>query len=143
MAERKLIAVCGATGKQGGSVVDALRARGGDAFAIRAVARDAAAPKARALADKRRADEVVAADFDDEASLSKAFEGAYGAFLVTNYWRVRSMRKKSASRRDRCLLRRGFWGCVFGAHAFCGCTGCVALCARDVTRCHAAQQQQR
>jgi uncharacterized protein YbjT (DUF2867 family) len=88
MAERKVIAVCGATGKQGGAVVDALLARGGGAFAIRGVARDASSPKARALVEKKGVAEVVSADFDDPASLVKAFEGAYGAFLVTNYWRV-------------------------------------------------------
>ena len=30
--------------------------------------------------------EVVAADLDDEASLVRAFTGAYGAFCLTNFW---------------------------------------------------------
>ncbi len=85
--ERKLVAVCGATGKQGGAVVDALLARGGDRFALRGITRDASKPKARELADKMGV-QVVSANFDDIASVEKAFRGAYGAFLVTDYWRV-------------------------------------------------------
>ena len=33
---------------------------------------------------------MVEADLDDEASMRDAFEGAYGAFLVTNYWAERT-----------------------------------------------------
>ena len=29
---------------------------------------------------------MLKADFDDIESLKKAFDGAYGAFVVTNYW---------------------------------------------------------
>ena len=29
---------------------------------------------------------MVEADISDEASVTKAFDGAYGAFLVTNFW---------------------------------------------------------
>jgi uncharacterized protein YbjT (DUF2867 family) len=82
MAERKVVAVCGATGKQGGSVVDALLARGSHVFTVRGVARNAGSAKAKALAE--RGGQVVAADYDNAASLHKAFEGAYGAFLVMN-----------------------------------------------------------
>ena len=85
MAEqRPVIAVCGATGKQGGSVVDALLARGGGRFAVRGAARNCESPKARALA--ARGVELACADFDDPASLQRAFAGAHGAFCVTNYW---------------------------------------------------------
>jgi uncharacterized protein YbjT (DUF2867 family) len=51
---------------------------------VRALTRHPDADKARALADAGA--EVVAADLDDEASLVRAFEGAYGAFCVTNFW---------------------------------------------------------
>jgi len=53
-------------------------------FKARAVTRDVHSDKAQALA--RLEAEVVAANVDDEASLEKAFEGAYGAFCVTFYW---------------------------------------------------------
>jgi uncharacterized protein YbjT (DUF2867 family) len=74
---KKLIAVVGATGQQGGSVVRALQA--GKQFKIRALTRNPA--KHRELAD-----EVVQADLDRPETLSAAFEGAHGVFLVTNPW---------------------------------------------------------
>jgi uncharacterized protein YbjT (DUF2867 family) len=74
--DRKLIAVIGATGQQGGGVVRALQASG--EFKVRALTRDP---------DKHRqlADEVVKADLDSPETLEAAFEGAYGVFLVTNF----------------------------------------------------------
>ncbi len=53
-------------------------------FAVRALTRDPSSEKATALA--ARGAEVVQADIDDEASVRSAFEGAYGAFCVTNFW---------------------------------------------------------
>jgi len=73
--EKKLIAVFGATGKQGGSVVRALQASG--QFNVRALSRDPS--KHRELAD-----EVVEADLNRPETLKAAFEGAHGVFLVTN-----------------------------------------------------------
>lgn len=84
MADRKIIAVVGATGAQGGGLVRAILDDPGSGFLVRAVTRDADSDKARALA--RSGAEVVAADIDDEASLARAMEGAYGAYLVTFYW---------------------------------------------------------
>ena len=83
---RKTVAVCGATGKQGGAVVDAMLRRGAQQFSVRAVVRDASSAKAKALAQKGV--EVVTANYDDPASLQKAFDGAWGAFCITNYWRA-------------------------------------------------------
>jgi uncharacterized protein YbjT (DUF2867 family) len=73
----KLIAVIGATGQQGGGVVRALQASG--QFKVRALTRNP---------DKHRdlADEVVNADLNRPETLKTAFEGAHGAFLVTNFW---------------------------------------------------------
>jgi uncharacterized protein YbjT (DUF2867 family) len=74
--DKKLIAVIGATGHQGGGVVRALQARG--QFKVRALTRDP---------DKHRelAEEVVEADLDKPETLKAAFEGAHGVFLVTNF----------------------------------------------------------
>src|SRR6201993_5404937 len=74
---QKLIAVIGATGQQGGSVVRALQAQG--QFKVRALTRHPA--KHRGLAD-----EVVEADLNRPETLNAAFEGAHGVFLVTNFW---------------------------------------------------------
>jgi uncharacterized protein YbjT (DUF2867 family) len=71
---KKLIAVIGATGNQGGGVVRALQA--GGQFKVRALTRSA---------DKHRdlADEVTEADLNRPETLAAAFKGAYGVFLVT------------------------------------------------------------
>ena len=84
MADRKVIAVVGATGAQGGGLVRAILADAGGPFTVRAITRDITSDKARALAAAGA--EVVAADVDDEASLVKAFTGAHGAFCVTFFW---------------------------------------------------------
>ena len=84
MTEKKIIAVVGATGSQGGGIARAILDDPTGPFALRALTRDATSPKARELA--ARGAEVVEADLDDEASVRRAFEGAYGAFVVTNFW---------------------------------------------------------
>jgi uncharacterized protein YbjT (DUF2867 family) len=84
MSEKKVIAVVGATGAQGGGLVRAILNDKDNSFAVRAITRDVNSDKAKDLA--RLGAEVVAADVDDPASLEKAFKGAYGAFCVTFYW---------------------------------------------------------
>src|SRR5436309_6702394 len=73
---KKLIAVIGATGHQGGGVVRALQAIG--QFKVRALTRNPG--KHRELAD-----EVVEADLNRPETLKAAFAGAHGVFLVTNF----------------------------------------------------------
>lgn len=84
MADKKIIAVVGATGAQGSGLVRAILADKSGQFAARALTRNPDSEKARALAAAGA--EVVKADVDDEASLTKAFTGAYGAFCVTFFW---------------------------------------------------------
>lgn len=84
MAGKKTIAVVGATGAQGNGLVRAILADPAGGFAVRAITRDPASDKGRALAALGA--EVVAANVDDEASLVRAFEGAHGAYCVTFYW---------------------------------------------------------
>ena len=75
--DRKLIAVIGATGHQGGAVLRALQA--GGQFQVRALTRNP---------DKHRdlTDEVVEADLNRPDTLQPAFAGAHGVFLVTSFW---------------------------------------------------------
>jgi uncharacterized protein YbjT (DUF2867 family) len=73
----RVIAVIGATGQQGGAVVRALQA--GGQFKVRALSRSPGE-------HRELADEVVEADLDRAETLKAAFEGAYGVFLVTNFW---------------------------------------------------------
>ena len=84
MAEKKIIAIVGATGMQGGGLVRAIVNDPGKTFIARALTRDVNADKAKALATLGV--EVVAADLDDVASLRRAFAGAYGVFCLTNFW---------------------------------------------------------
>jgi uncharacterized protein YbjT (DUF2867 family) len=84
MADKKIIAVVGATGAQGGGLVRAILNDQSGPFAARAITRNPTSDKARALAAEGV--EVVAADADSPESLEPAFAGAHGAFLVTNFW---------------------------------------------------------
>jgi len=84
---RKLIAVVGATGQQGGAVVRALQA--GGQFRVRALTRNPAK-------HPKLADEVVAADLNRPETLQAAFAGAHGVFLVTNAWEAGSDESKQA-----------------------------------------------
>ncbi len=84
MSEKRVLAVAGATGAQGGGLVRAILADPSGPFSARAITRDAGSEKARELA--RLGAEVVVADVDDAESLQKAFAGAHGAYCVTFYW---------------------------------------------------------
>jgi len=94
MAEKKIIAVLGATGAQGGGLAQAILADPNGGFAVRALTRDVNSDKAKALAQQGA--EVVAVDVDNPESLKKAFAGAYGAFCVTFYWAHFSPEKELA-----------------------------------------------
>jgi uncharacterized protein YbjT (DUF2867 family) len=84
MSAKRIIAITGATGAQGGGLARAILGDPSSAYAVRALVRDPQSPKAQALA--RLGAELVAADIDDEASLERGLKGAYGAFFVTFYW---------------------------------------------------------
>ena len=84
MSAKKVIAVAGATGAQGGGLVRSILADKGGEFAVRAITRDPASPQARALAAAGA--EVVAADVGDRSALARAFAGAHGAYCVTFFW---------------------------------------------------------
>ncbi|HEY5627047.1 MAG TPA: NmrA/HSCARG family protein [Nitrospira sp.] len=84
MAEKKIIAVVGATGAQGGGLVRAIMTEPGSGFIARAITRDVNSEKAKALA--KLGAEVLSANLDDVESLKRAFAGAYGAFCLTNFW---------------------------------------------------------
>jgi uncharacterized protein YbjT (DUF2867 family) len=92
---KKIIAVAGATGAQGGGLVRAILRDKDGPFAARALTRDVNSASAKALAAQGA--EVVAADLDDPASLDAAFHGAYGAFCVTFYWAHMSPTRETAN----------------------------------------------
>jgi uncharacterized protein YbjT (DUF2867 family) len=84
MSSKKIIAVVGATGAQGGGLARAILADPSGPFAVRAITRDTSSAPARALAAAGA--EVVAADLADPAAVARAFDGAFGAYCVTFFW---------------------------------------------------------
>src|SRR5688500_10425801 len=91
---KKIIAVVGATGAQGGGLARAILGDANSDFAVRAITRNPESPKAQELA--RLGAEVVRADLDDVESLKAAFRGCYGAFCLTNFWEHFSPEKETA-----------------------------------------------
>ena len=98
MNNKKIIAILGATGAQGGGLANAILDDPKSEFAVRAITRNVNSEKAIAL--KQKGAEVVAADVDDKASLIKAFKGAYGAYCVTFFWEHMSPEKEQAQARS-------------------------------------------
>ena len=74
---QKIIAICGARGAQGGSVMNELLKS--NEYKIRALSR-----QPNLIKDKNI--EVVYADYDKPETLEKAFKDCHGVFLVTNFW---------------------------------------------------------
>jgi uncharacterized protein YbjT (DUF2867 family) len=94
MADKKVIAVLGATGAQGGGLARAILNDPNGGFAARVLTRDVNSVKAKEFA--KMGAEVVAVDVDDPESLKKAFAGAYGAYCVTFFWTHFSPEKEMA-----------------------------------------------
>ncbi|MFE6894416.1 NmrA/HSCARG family protein [Streptomyces sp. NPDC057694] len=101
MTEKKVIAVVGATGGQGGGLVRAILEDVDSPFTVRALTRDTSSDKARQLADAGA--QVVRADVTDEASLVEALTGAHSAYLVTDFWQHMSAERE---KRDAAGLAR-------------------------------------
>jgi uncharacterized protein YbjT (DUF2867 family) len=104
MADKKIIAVVGATGAQGGGLVRAILADPDGEFAARAITRDVNSPGARELA--KLGAEVVAADVDDVDSIRRAFDGVYGSFCVTPFWHHFSADKEIEEARNLATAAR-------------------------------------
>lgn len=94
MADKRIIAVVGATGAQGGGLVRAILQDPSGGFAVRALTRNPKSDRAAELA--RLGAEVVGADLDHPESLKRAFQEAHGAYCVTNFWEHFSPEKEIA-----------------------------------------------
>jgi len=94
MTDKKIIAVVGATGAQGGGLARAILADKDSGFAARVLTRNPNSAKAVALA--KLGAQVAALDVDDPESVKKAFAGAYGAYCVTFFWDHFSTEKEMA-----------------------------------------------
>ncbi|KAI6648815.1 Nucleoside-diphosphate sugar epimerase [Oopsacas minuta] len=88
-----IIAVCGATGNQGGSVVKALLAT--KKYRVRALTRKPDGEKTKSLRDIGC--EVIKIDFDQSIEeMKSSFVGCQGAFLVTNFTEHLNIEKEIA-----------------------------------------------
>ena len=101
---KKIIAVAGATGSQGGGLARAILADPEGGFAVRALTRDVNSDKAKALA--KAGAEVVAANVDDAASVKKAFKGADAAYCVTFFWEHFSTEQEKAQAYNMALAAK-------------------------------------
>lgn len=115
---KKLITVFGATGKQGGSVVQAFLndPKLQSAWTVRGVSRNAESDSAKKLSAQGvevvsvcpflffslsprcgvvtgvpPTDDHIQADLDDKPSLVKAMNGSFAVFAMTNYWEKMDM----------------------------------------------------
>jgi len=89
---KKTVAVLGALGAQGSSVVSSLLEEGPEAFTVRAVTRSVDSDAAKALIAKGV--QVVSGDTKKPESLSDAFKGADAAYIVLNFWDPAIMMKE-------------------------------------------------
>ncbi|NHN46171.1 NmrA/HSCARG family protein [Halostella sp. JP-L12] len=82
-ADARSVLVTGATGNQGGAVVEHLLASDAE-FDVRGLTRDASGDRARELAD--RGVTMVEGDLNDKESLRPHVADADAVFAVTNFW---------------------------------------------------------
>lgn len=85
-SNQKLIVVVGATGVQGGGVVNSFLKD--PSWRVRALTRNTNSAKSQALAAKSPNVELATADINDLSSLIKAFEGAHAIFGMTDFWNL-------------------------------------------------------
>ena len=84
MTNKKIVAIVGATGAQGGGLARAILSDRSGPFSVRALTRRPTSEPARCLAQQGA--EIVAADLDRVETVKRAFDGAHAVFCVTNFW---------------------------------------------------------
>lgn len=93
--EKKLIAIAGATGKQGGATLRELARNGG--FRLRALTRKPEGNAANALKDLGV--EVVKADLDDRGSIVSALHGVWGVYALQNSGEAGAVKEEEQGKR--------------------------------------------
>ncbi|KAJ2356837.1 hypothetical protein GGF43_001822 [Coemansia sp. RSA 2618] len=92
------VAIVGATGLQGGSVLKTLHSLG--TYSLRALTRNPDSATAKGLAEKYPGVEWVTGNLDDVDSLRKAFDGVDAVFGVTQFFQPDIMKKVSQGDTD-------------------------------------------
>ncbi len=80
-ADAHRVLVVGATGRQGGAVARELLKRG---YAVRGLTRSPVSDRARRMSSLGV--EMVQGDLEDPDSLSRALDGVWGVFAMTDFW---------------------------------------------------------
>lgn len=104
MDEKKIIAVVGSTGAQGGGLCRAILMDKSGGYRVRALTRNVGSDKAKEL--ERLGAEVMEVDIDSVESLKRAFQSAYGAFCVTFFWDHFSPEKELAEARNMAVAAK-------------------------------------
>ena len=100
MTSDRAILITGVTGNQGGAVAQALQGTG---FHLRGLTRKPEGERAAALA--RQGVDIVKGDLDDEATLRRALDGAWGVFGVQNTQEAGVEREEEQGKRLATLAR--------------------------------------
>src|SRR5712671_2430439 len=100
MTSNRTILITGVTGNQGGAVAHALKGAG---FHLRGLTRKSDSERAAALG--RQGVEIVKGDLDDEATLRRALDGAWGVFGVQNAGEAGVEREEAQGKRLATLAR--------------------------------------
>src|SRR5260370_29620608 len=100
MTSNRTILITGVTGNQGGAVAQALKGAG---FHLRGLTRKPNSERAAALA--RHSVDIVKGDLDDEATLRRALDGAWGVFGVQNAGEAGAEREEAQGKRLATLAR--------------------------------------
>lgn len=88
MSADEIILVSGATGRQGGAVINHLLQKN---WRVRALTRN---PQSRAAVElSRKGVEVVQGDMDDPAGLERVMRGVYGVYSMQDFWSVGAKRE--------------------------------------------------
>ncbi|KAF9453260.1 NmrA family protein [Macrolepiota fuliginosa MF-IS2] len=119
----RLIVVTGATGQQGGSVVDFLLKEPAGAFRVRGMTRNPESSAALALI--ARGVEIVKADLSSLEETTKAFQGAWGIYGVTQFYEhgydVEQLHGKNIVEASRQVgAKHIVWSTVEGHEGECG-----------------------
>jgi uncharacterized protein YbjT (DUF2867 family) len=96
----RTILLTGVTGRQGGGIARALH---GSGFKLRGLTRKPESAHAQTLA--QQGVEIIKGDLDDEASLRRALQGAWGAFSMGNTWEAGVEKEEEQGKRMATVAR--------------------------------------
>ncbi|KAM3418227.1 hypothetical protein BST61_g4228 [Cercospora zeina] len=120
MSSKKLLVIFGATGNQGGSIIDLVLSTPSlsSKYSLRGITRSTTSPKAQSLTSQGV--EMSRAELDDPDSLTSALQGAHGVFGITDFWSLMSKDQEIAQGKNifEAAQKTGVKHVVFSALPF-------------------------